>query len=120
PPVEYLNEGRKVVNFNDEYLYYVLGQPNNFIYPTGKRIYEEWTPLVLRGTTPVPERYSKQIQGGLFAVWGDFPNAQTQDQVANGIRLPLAATSQKLWNPARPTLSWSAFQSLAAKVSSAG
>ncbi|MFE2638980.1 glycoside hydrolase family 20 protein [Streptomyces scopuliridis] len=120
PPVEYLNEGRKVVNFNDEYLYYVLGQPNNFIYPTGKRIYEQWTPLVLRGTTPVPDRYSKQIQGGLFAVWGDFPNAQTQDQVANGIRLPLAATSQKLWNPARPTLSWSEFQSLAAKVTSAG
>ncbi|MGW6602336.1 beta-N-acetylhexosaminidase [Streptomyces sp. NPDC055036] len=120
PPVEYLNEGRKVVNFNDEYLYYVLGQPNNFIYPTGKRIYEQWTPLVLRGTTPVPERYSKQIQGGLFAVWGDFPNAQTQDQVANGIRLPLAALSQKVWNPAEPTLSWSAFQSLATKVTSAG
>ncbi|MFJ9028518.1 glycoside hydrolase family 20 protein [Streptomyces sp. NPDC102274] len=120
PPVEYLNEGRKVVNFNDEYLYYVLGQPNNFVYPTGKRIYEQWTPLVLRGTTPVPERYSKQIQGGLFAVWGDFPNAQTQDQVAIGIRLPLAAISQKLWNPAEPTLSWSGFQSLAAKVTSAG
>lgn len=120
PPVEYLNEGRRVVNFNDEYMYYVLGQPNNFVYPTGQRIYEQWTPLVLRGTTPVPERYSKQIQGGLFAVWGDFPNAQTQDQVANGIRLPLAATSQKLWNPAKPNLSWSAFQALAAKVTSTG
>ena len=54
PPLEYLREGRTVVNLNDEYLYYVLGQPNRFTYPTGQRIYEQWTPLVLRGTTPVP------------------------------------------------------------------
>ena len=115
-PVAYLSEGRKVVNFNDEYLYYVLGQPNNFVYPTGKRIYEEWTPLVLRKTQAVPEKYSKQIQGGLFAIWGDFPNAQTQDQVAAGIRMPLAATAQKLWDPAKPTLSWTEFKALAEKL----
>ncbi|MDX3852278.1 glycoside hydrolase family 20 protein [Streptomyces sp. AK02-01A] len=116
PPEEYLNDGRDVINYNDEYLYYVLGQPNAFRYPTGQRIYEQWTPFVLRGTTPVPQRYSKQILGGLFAVWGDFPNAQTQDQVARGIRMPLRAVSQKLWNPARPALSWSGFTALAEKV----
>ncbi|MEV7865252.1 glycoside hydrolase family 20 protein [Streptomyces sp. NPDC088124] len=115
-PVEYLSEGRKVVNFNDEYLYYVLGQPNNFVYPTGKRIYEQWTPLVLRGTKPVPAKYLPQIQGGVFAIWGDFPNAQTQDQVAQGIRLPLAAVAQKTWNPDKPPLSWSAFTALADKL----
>lgn len=70
PPEEYLREGRRVVNLNDEFLYYVLGQPNNFVYPTGKRIYEQWTPLVLRGTQPVPAGYSGQILGGRFAVWG--------------------------------------------------
>ncbi|MFI5754335.1 glycoside hydrolase family 20 protein [Streptomyces sp. NPDC051569] len=116
PPVDYLSEGRPVVNLNDEYLYYVLGQPNNFIYPTGQRIYQQWTPLVLRGTKAVPARYSKQILGGRLAVWGDFPNAQTQDQVAQGIRMPLRAVSQKLWNPAKPTLSWSGFMALARKL----
>ncbi|MFF3751089.1 glycoside hydrolase family 20 protein [Streptomyces sp. NPDC002018] len=115
-PVEYLDEGRPVVNLNDEYLYYVLGQPNNFMYPTGQRIYEQWTPLVLRGTAPVDTKYSKQILGGRLAVWGDFPNAQTEEQVARGIRLPLAALTQKLWNPAKPSLNWSGFTSLAAKV----
>ena len=55
PPVEYLRAGRKVVNYNDEYLYYVLGEPNTFVYPTGQRIYEQWTPRVLRGTPPVPD-----------------------------------------------------------------
>ncbi len=38
PPVEYLDAGRKVLNYNDEFLYYVLGQPQTFVYPTGERI----------------------------------------------------------------------------------
>ncbi|WP_405613336.1 beta-N-acetylhexosaminidase [Streptomyces sp. NBC_01508] len=116
PPLDYLREGRPVVNLNDEYLYYVLGQPNDFVYPTGRRIFEQWTPLVLRGTEPVPARYSKQILGARFAVWGDIASAQTQDQVAAGIRLPLAALSQKVWNPVKPGLTWAQFEALANKV----
>ncbi|POX54234.1 beta-N-acetylglucosaminidase [Streptomyces sp. Ru71] len=115
-PEEYLSAGRKVINYNDNFLYYVLGQPNQFFYPTGQRIYEQWTPRVLRGTQPVPARYDGQILGGTFAVWGDFPNAQTQDQVAAGIRMPLRATVQKLWNPGRPALSWAEFTALATKL----
>lgn len=116
PPLDYLREGRPVVNLNDEYLYYVLGQPNDFVYPTGQRIYEQWTPLVLRGTEPVPRKYSKLILGARFAVWGDIADAQTPEQVANGIRLPLAALSQKVWNPVKPGLTWAEFGSLANKV----
>ncbi|MGC5003388.1 beta-N-acetylhexosaminidase [Streptomyces sp. DT203] len=120
PPEEYLSEGRRVVNLNDEFLYYVLGQPNQFVYPTGKRIYELWTPLVLRGTQPVPARYSSQILGGRFAVWGDLPQAQTPAQVAAGIRMPLRATAQKLWDPRKPALSWSQFQALAGTIDKSG
>ncbi|MFF7361110.1 family 20 glycosylhydrolase [Streptomyces sp. NPDC008125] len=119
-PEAYLGEGRPVVNLNDEFLYYVLGEPNEFVYPTGKRIYEQWTPLVLRGTRPVPATYSDQILGGRFAVWGDFPNAQTQAQVAEGIRMPLKATAQKLWVPGKPALSWAAFTGLAGKIDGRG
>ncbi|WP_326658471.1 family 20 glycosylhydrolase [Streptomyces sp. NBC_00385] len=116
PPEQYLREGYKMLNLNDEFLYYVLGQPNAFVYPTGKRIYEQWTPLVLRGTSPVPAKYSDQILGGRFAVWGDFPNAQTAAQVAEGIRMPLRATSQKLWDPGKPELSWDGFKALAKEI----
>ncbi|MGP3635138.1 beta-N-acetylhexosaminidase [Streptomyces sp. 24-1644] len=119
-PQEYLSEGRRLVNLNDEYLYYVLGEPNQFVYPTGKRIYEQWTPLVLRGTQPVNSRYSGQILGGRFAVWGDLPNAQTAEQVAQGIRMPLRAVSQKLWDPRTPELSWAQFQDLAQEIDRAG
>ncbi|MFE0172673.1 glycoside hydrolase family 20 protein [Streptomyces sp. NPDC059002] len=112
-PVEYLRAGRKLVNYNDEYLYYVLGQPNTFRYPTGQRIYENWTPLILRGTRPVSKEYDDQILGGTFAVWCDLAGSQTQEQVAQGIRMPLRATVQKLWDPREPGLSWAGFVKLA-------
>ncbi|WP_370623030.1 beta-N-acetylhexosaminidase [Streptomyces tsukubensis] len=115
-PEEYLREGREVLNYNDEYMYYVLGQPNTFTYPTGQRIYEQWTPRVIRGTKAVPASYDKLILGGSFAVWGDLAQAQTQDQVADGIRMPLRATVEKLWNPDKPTLSWAEFVSLAKRT----
>ncbi|GHE10845.1 beta-N-acetylhexosaminidase [Streptomyces alanosinicus] len=115
-PVEYLSTGRKMLNYNDEFLYYVLGQPQTFVYPTGQRIYEQWNPRVLRGTSAVPASYDGQILGGSFAVWCDFPNAQTEAQVAAGIRLPLRATVQKLWDPDKPALSWPDFQRLSAKL----
>ncbi|MET8283686.1 glycoside hydrolase family 20 protein [Streptomyces sp. NPDC051643] len=116
PPAEYLSAGRELINYNDEFLYYVLGEPQTFVYPTGRRIYEQWTPLVLRGTTPVPSRYDGQILGGSFAVWCDLSASQTQDQVAAGIRMPLRATIQKLWDPGRPALSWTGFKSLADRL----
>ncbi|MEV7319016.1 glycoside hydrolase family 20 protein [Streptomyces sp. NPDC093970] len=115
-PAEYLSAGRDVLNYNDEYLYYVLGEPNTFVYPTGQRIYQEWTPRVLRGTAAVATRYDPQILGGSFAVWCDLAGAQTQDQVAAGIRMPLRATSQKLWDPGTPALSWNDFRALADRL----
>ncbi|WP_343245934.1 glycoside hydrolase family 20 protein [Streptomyces sp. SID5785] len=115
-PVSYLSAGQRLTNYNDEFLYYVLGQPNTFVYPTGQRIYETWTPRVLRGTAPVPAQYDDQILGGTFAVWCDLAGAQTQAQVAQGIRMPLRATVQKLWDPDKPELSWPRFVELAGKL----
>ncbi|MFF1402106.1 glycoside hydrolase family 20 protein [Streptomyces sp. NPDC058294] len=115
-PAEYLDAGRKVLNYNDEFLYYVLGQPQTFVYPTGQRIYEQWNPRVLRGTTAVPARYDAQILGGSFAVWCDIAGAQTEAQVAAGIRMPLRATVQKLWDPGTPALSWTDFRKLADRL----
>ncbi|MGD3106777.1 beta-N-acetylhexosaminidase [Streptomyces sp. YGL11-2] len=119
-PAEYLNEGRTVLNANDEYLYYVLGEPNNFLYPTGQRIYESWTPRVLRGTSPVSvpagQTGPDRIPGGRFAVWCDHADAQSSQQIADGIRLPLAALAQKTWDPRTPALSWAGFKTLANRV----
>ncbi|MGY5124821.1 beta-N-acetylhexosaminidase [Streptomyces nigrescens] len=119
-PAAFLREGRNVMNFNDEYLYYVLGEPNQFVYPTGQRIFESWTPLVIRGTRPVAVPASMtgpdRIPGARFAIWCDRAQAQTPQQVAAGIRLPLAALAQKTWDPRTPALSWTDFKALANRV----
>jgi hexosaminidase len=70
----------------------------------------------VRGTTALPASYDGQILGGTFAVWSDVPDAQTEAQVAAGIRMPLRATVQKLWDPRTPALSWAEFQSLADRL----
>ncbi|MFI1617235.1 glycoside hydrolase family 20 protein [Streptomyces lydicus] len=119
-PAEFLREGRNVLNFNDEFLYYVLGEPNQFTYPTGQRIYQSWTPQVLRHTQPVAVPASMtgpdRIPGARFAIWADRSQAQTQAQVAAGIRLPLAALAQKTWDSRKPALSWTDFKALANRV----
>jgi hexosaminidase len=114
-PGQFLRDGRDVVNLNDAFLYYVLGQPNGFTYPTGERIYRQWSPAVLRGTTAVPEGPGR-ILGARFAVWCDNSGAQTQAQVARGIRMPLRAMAQRLWHPGRPRQSWQAFVQLSGRV----
>ncbi len=117
-PEEYLDGGWRLVNLNSEYLYYVLGEPNQFTYPTGQRIYEEWTPDVLRGSSPVPEEFAgaEHVPGGRLAVWCDLADAQTTEQVAEGIRLPLAAVAQKLWDPREPGPGWAEFTRLVERV----
>ncbi|MBB5934810.1 family 20 glycosylhydrolase [Streptomyces zagrosensis] len=117
-PEEYLRQGRPVINANDEYLYYVLGEPNDFPYPTGRRIYEQWSPRVLRGSQPVPAELAgpERVLGGRFAIWCDISGAQTTEQVARGIRAPLRALAQRVWDPRQPSLPWAQFAALGDEV----
>lgn len=71
---------------------------------------------MLRGTAAVPATYGDRILGARLAVWCDLAGAQTQAQVAAGIRLPLAALSQKLWDPRTPGLDWTSFKTLADRL----
>ncbi|WP_461297273.1 beta-N-acetylhexosaminidase [Streptomyces harbinensis] len=110
-PQEYLDAGFPLVNLNSQYLYYVLGEPNEFTYPTGEAIYNEWTPDVVRGSTALPEGEGgpENVLGARFAIWCDLADAQTPEQVAEGIRLPVAAMAQKTWHAGEPSGSWQEF-----------
>ncbi|WP_405768104.1 family 20 glycosylhydrolase [Actinacidiphila glaucinigra] len=114
-PEDYLREGRQLLNLNSWYLYYVLGAPENFPYPSGRRIFEEWTPAVVYRDAAVPAEFAgpDRILGARLAVWCDRADAQTEDEVAAGIRMPLRALTQKLWDPGQPALSWQDFAALA-------
>lgn len=101
---KFVQNGNKVVNFSDIYMYYVLSSwwLQNAC-PEGDRIYKEWHPgkfSTLQGG--IPQTYNKPyanfIKGGSYAIWCDSPNYMTQDSVANNIFYRTRATAYKMWN----------------------
>lgn len=101
---KFVQNGNKVVNFSDIYMYYVLSSwwLQNAC-PEGDRIYKEWHPgkfSTLQGG--IPQTYNKPyanfIKGGSYAVWCDVPGYMTQDSVANNIFYRTCATAYKMWN----------------------
>lgn len=101
---KFVQNGNKVVNFSDIYMYYVLSSwwLQNAC-PEGDRIYKEWHPgkfSTLQGG--IPQTYNKPyanfIKGGSYAVWCDVPGYMTQDSVANNIFYRTRATAYKMWS----------------------
>ena len=101
---KFVQNGNRVINFSDIYMYYVLSSwwLQNAC-PEGDRIYKEWHPgkfSTLQGG--IPQTYNKPyanfIKGGSYAVWCDVPGYMTQDSVANNIFYRTRATAYKMWN----------------------
>ena len=101
---KFVQNGNRVVNFSDVYMYYVLSSwwLQNAC-PEGDRIYNEWNPgkfSTLQGGVPQTYKkpYANFVRGGSYAVWCDSPNYMTQDSVANNIFYRTRATAYKMWN----------------------
>ena len=101
-PQEYLREGRRLINVNDEYMYYVLGQPKSSA-----------TPQAVGYTRSGPLR-DPWHPGGVGALLGpdpgravrrlvrprEFPEPGPGGARHRGCRW--RATAQKLWDPRTP------------------
>ena len=101
---KFVQNGNRVVNFSDIYMYYVLSSwwLQNAC-PEGDRIYREWNPgkfSTLQGGVPQTYKkpYANFVRGGSYAVWCDVPGYMTQDSVANNIFYRTRATAYKMWN----------------------
>ena len=101
---KFVQNGNRVVNFSDVYMYYVLSSwwLQNAC-PEGDRIYNEWNPgkfSTLQGGIPQTYKkpYANFVRGGSYAIWCDVPGYMTQDSVANNIFYRTRATAYKMWN----------------------
>jgi hexosaminidase len=90
----FLAAGYTLMNFNDRQLYYSLGNPLVYPYPTARSILESgWTPghfsPMLSVPGPIPPDlagpqdldgppYPDQLAGAAFSIWCDQPSAQTE------------------------------------------
>lgn len=83
---QWLEQGYSLINFNDNYLYFVLGEKAGYQYPSAKKISEEWSPYVFSSNQVVSQHKRNQIIGSYLAVWADQEEALTCQEVLK--RLP--------------------------------
>lgn len=116
-------KGHRLINFNDAYFYYVLARPGGAYStkPSAQKIWNEWTPGVFprtqSGAQTIPTDDPALI-GASYAIWSDYAVAETESQVATGIKPSLRAMAGKTWK-ADSAATWSEFNTHIARIGDA-
>lgn len=113
---DFVQNGNKLLNFRDNYMYYVLGswwmQDVNVV---AEKIYNEWHPGKFNsffGQSQDVDFNHQNVLGGGYANWNDSPNMMTEDQISGdseyyepapkgvqkGIYYRTRAVLSKLWH----------------------
>lgn len=85
------NKGHDMINTNGEY-YYVLGKNDNF--DDGYSYANGFANTSFSGKNST---ISNPV-GSMFCIWCDFPNAETEQTVAQKVRLPMRAMALRMEN----------------------
>lgn len=85
------NKGHDMINTNGEY-YYVLGKNDNF--DDGYSYANGFANTAFSGKNST---ISNPV-GSMFCIWCDFPNADTEQTVAQKVRLPMRAMALRMEN----------------------
>lgn len=94
---KFLEQGYRVVNFNDNYFYFVLGEAADYRYPTASKIEKEWECNIFPRNQTLNDDQMGQVIGTYFAIWSDRPTAMSEFEVYHTIFSPLKAQQEKLW-----------------------
>ena len=92
----FIDKGFKLINYCDNYLYYVLGENAGYSYPNEQKILDEWTINRFPHGQLLDDAAMQSVIGVSFAIWSDRPKAQTEAEVFRGIQGPLRAMMQVL------------------------
>lgn len=87
-------QGYRIINFNDNYFYYVLGENAGYTYPTYEKIISEWKPTMYPQAQTI-DSLTNQYSGVAIAIWSDHPDAQSERVVLDNVGPLLLAVSQK-------------------------
>ncbi|HEY4537113.1 MAG TPA: family 20 glycosylhydrolase [Erysipelothrix sp.] len=105
PLSRFVEKGHRVVNYNDSFLYYVLGECAGYKYPTYEKIADgfDFSVFPYRNQQVEGETLQKldvkdpQYIGGFFSIWSDEPKAQTEQEVFDKFIPALQAFANKAW-----------------------
>lgn len=93
----YLEKGYEVINFNDNYFYFVLGEAAGYSYPDTEKIKNEWSINVFAGNQQITQAQLSNVIGASFSIWSDQPDALSEEEVMKKLLDPLKAYAEKLW-----------------------
>ncbi|MGX7150216.1 family 20 glycosylhydrolase [Enterococcus ureasiticus] len=98
PVQTFVDEGYSVINFNDNYLYYVLGENAGYTYPTTEKIKQEWRPDLFASQQQIPSEQQSKIKGAALAVWCDKPEAKDEKEIITDLEKLMEGLSFHLYN----------------------
>lgn len=105
-PQQLLNRGHTISNQSWNPTYYVLGGGK----PNLTWGYETWTPDLFQGNQTIND--GSRNLGTNVHVWCDNPNAETEDQIAGGIRNILRVVAQQTWGSPKPAATYPGFAAI--------
>lgn len=97
PITTFFEKGYQVVNHNDNYLYYVLGEAAGYTYPTYDKIKEEFALNLFASGQKASATEMKQVPAVALAVWADVPTAKEAFDVIADLRPLMQAIKEKTY-----------------------
>jgi len=97
----FLDRGYPVINYNAEYLYYVLLQNHND--PEREKLMTQWDPAVfpthpVHGEQVFSDTSAGQFLGSCYSIWSDWPDIQTEEEVAQRSWDSIRAFGERCWS----------------------
>lgn len=102
-PVQvFLDRGYQILNYNADYLYYILLQREGYTDPSAEKIMTEWRPSAFpshptEGRQTITEQHSKQLLGCCYSIWSDWPDLQDEVDVISRCGDSLKAFAVRCW-----------------------
>ena len=105
---EMIDLGYKVISIPDRYVYIVPAAGYYYDYLNIEKLYKEWTPANVNGTT-LPEKHPS-LMGGMFAVWNDHVGNGISTRDIHHRAFPsLQTLAVKMWTGAEPSVPFETF-----------
>ena len=111
-PQEIIDRGLVIMNSNADHLYYVPGLDWQ---APADIIYEVFEPHIFHDQAPITPLHQRNL-GAKLHIWCDYPERESENQIAEGITHSLRALSQKNWGSARLVTDYNNFLPIIARI----
>ncbi|WP_291293238.1 family 20 glycosylhydrolase [Enterococcus sp.] len=102
PVTHYFDQGYSVINHNDNFFYYVVGEAAGYTYPTYEKISNEFTLTTFANGQQVSQEQLTQTPAIALAIWADIPDAKAGATVIEEVFWLQAAICLKVYEETDP------------------